>query len=116
MPYAADSDFTLRIAGAITLPLALRTAALSDARAFIDEVQFGDRALRAHVELAAHFLAFMPGGSVVGGPVVSSMSAGEISASFAIAPPSSVMDFSSTPHGREFLAIANGLVAPPTAV
>jgi hypothetical protein len=115
MPYATDAEFVLLIAGASAVDSALRLIALEDAMAFIDLDMFGAKARRAHVHLAAHFLSFMAGGLTPAAPVTA-MSAGEISASFAVSAQGDPNDFGSTEHGRRFQEVAATIVAFPTAV
>lgn len=114
MAYASDAEFVLRVAGASAIAVDLRTAALADAEAFIDDELFGDKSVRAHCFLAAHFLMFMPSGLPIVLPV-SAMSAGEISASFSVSAPPSADNFSSTAPGAQFQAIARTVASYPVS-
>lgn len=116
MAYASDADLTTRIPATASASEALRALALDDAAAMIDDVQFADRAVRAHVFLAAHYLAL--GGSIPGvteGGLVSSRSAGAISVSYAVPTIPAGWDpsLASTSYGRQFLQIASTVVSTP---
>lgn len=105
--YATDADLLERIPDAASVDAALRANALSDAAVEIDRDLFGDLTLRAHVALAAHFLAVDHG--VLGGTgtaTVASRSAGEISVSYAVAAPADgEQGYDTTKWGREFTRI-----------
>lgn len=133
--YATIADLRLRVPTANALPTgfypgtvvawtqlqwdAATQAALDDAESMIDDCAFATKTLAAHVQYAAHLLsirfptsALSPGGAV---GMVTSMSAGEISASFAT-PAVGTTDLSLTSFGREFERIAASVCATPTAV
>lgn len=133
--YATIADLRLRVPAAATLPSgnnpstgsawtlgewnAATQAALDDAEQLIDVEVFATKTLSAHVQLAAHLLAIrfpLSGlGAAVGG-AVASLSAGEISASFAVPAAASSSDTALSVFGREFERIAATVMHVPTAV
>lgn len=120
MPYATDSDLTTRIPATLAASTDLRALALADAEEMIDLDEYGGRAVRAHAYLAAHYLAVNPDSGMFEGEggLVTSMSAGEISASFAAPPIPEGVDplLLTTSYGRQFVAIRNTLVSHPEFV
>lgn len=106
---ASDADLLARVPGASTISATSRGIALDDAAEWIDDVAYDGLYDQAHVYLAAHLLALrfpadLPGAGT--GPIAS-MSAGEISASYAVAAAAaSDSDLSTSPWGRMFLALA----------
>lgn len=94
--------------------------ALADAETQIDDERFGLRTEYAHVMLTAHILAVrfpLSGvGLSAGGGVVASMSAAEISVSYAVRAATDGDSHSSTKFGQEFDNIARGITAFPTCV
>lgn len=116
MPYASDANLTARVPEAAAIDAADRAIALSDAEAWIDDVVYDEFCLQAHVYLAAHLLASrfpadMPG---AGAGTLSSMSAGEISATYAVAAPApDESDVSSSRWGRMFLAVSKRVASLP---
>lgn len=116
MAYATDADLTTRVPASSAVTLGLRTVALSDAEAMIDDLQFGDRAVRAHCMLAAHYLALLPGSGMTTGEsgIVASQSAGEISVSYATALAIGADPLlANTLYGRMYLQILSTLVSVP---
>jgi hypothetical protein len=116
MSYATDADLTTRVPASSAVALALRTVALADAEAMIDDDQFGDRTVRAHVMLAAHYLALLPGSGMTTGEggLATSKSAGEISASYATLVPAGWDPLlATTLYGRMFLQILSTIVSYP---
>lgn len=109
MPYASDADLTSRVPEVLAIGASDRAIALSDAEAWIDDVVFDNLALQAHVYLAAHLLAsrfpaLLPGADAA---AIASMSAGEISASYAVSTPTpDESDTSTSRWGRMFRAVA----------
>lgn len=118
MAYATDADLILRVPAAVAVASGLRTIALSDAAAMIDDEQFGDRAVRAHCLLAAHYLALMPNSGMTTGEggLAASKSAGEISVSYAV-PQLGDTDpmLATTLYGRQYAQILASLVSVPEA-
>lgn len=116
MAYATDSDLILRVTGAAALDPATRALALSDAMQRLDDTAYGNRAVEAHVYLAAHLLALWTGslGGASAGPVTS-LRAGDIAATFAT-PGGSADDLARTQWGRAFLEIDRRVVGYPLAV
>lgn len=109
----ADAAFlAARVPLVAKLPVGAVPAALADARPFVDLRVYREQSDFAHAMKAAHFLACrFPDDLPSGGPVAS-LSAGEISASFAVtAPPAEALD-QSTPYGRTFAEIKQGRLAP----
>ena len=104
--YATDEDLLAYIPELSAIDVALRTLALEDAEQMIDDRWFGDKTRRAHVLLTAHHLAVLTGDASLGGETgpVASMSAGSISASFAVTAPDAG-DTGSTRFGRLYLEI-----------
>lgn len=83
----------------------------------IDDAQYLDRAVRAHVMLTAHFLAlngFIPGEEGESG-LVNKAKIGEIEAGYAVTAPDSAEDalLATTKYGRQFLQIRGTLVSYP---
>ncbi len=125
MAYATDADLLGRIPSAATVPtgltsdqwIAARGFALADAMVMIDDERFDQTTTYAHVMYAAHLLACRFPLSALGGEAgpVTSMSAGEISASYAIAAPSEDK-LSTTRYGREYDRVAAAITAFPTCV
>jgi hypothetical protein len=115
MSYATDSDLTARIPGVSAVSSTLRQIALDDAEAMIDDSLFGDRTVRAHCYLAAHYLAAIPGSGFTAGNAgaVTAMSAGEISASYASPTLATEGHHSSTTWGRLFDEIAASVLHSP---
>ncbi len=114
MPYASDSDLTSRIQAAASATADQRAIALDDAEEHIDLESYGGKAVRAHVLLAAHYLAlggFIPGGET---GLVTSHSMGAIAASYATTAPDDPL-LATTIYGRQFLQIRNSLVSRPEA-
>ena len=107
MPYATDSDLTTRIPATSVATEAQRALALDDAEAQIDLDSYGDKAVRAHVFLAAHYLLLsgaIPGGGESG--LVQSHAMGAISASYAVTALSAADSLlGTTVYGRQFLQI-----------
>jgi hypothetical protein len=103
MPYATDSDLLARVPSAASVDPAQRAVALDDAALLLDETEIGDTLVPAHAYLAAHLLASTPGSGMPSssGPV-SSLRAGEIAATFAVAMPVAG-DLSTSEWGRLFL-------------
>jgi hypothetical protein len=107
VPYATDSDLTTRIPATSAATEAQRAFALDDAEEQIDLESYAGRAVRAHVFLAAHYLALsgaIPGGGESG--LVRSHAMGAISASYAVtALSASDSLLGTTIYGRQFLQI-----------
>ncbi len=119
MTYASDSDLTTRVPASVAVAVGLRSVALSDAEAMIDDAQFGDRTVRAQCMLAAHYLALLPGSGMTTGEsgMVTSQSAGEISASYAVtAAAAGDALLATTIYGRMYLQILTSLVSVPEAI
>lgn len=97
MAYATDADLLARVPPAADVDPAYRAVALADAALLVTD-DF-DAIVPAHAYLAAHLLASNPdtGMPASGGPV-SSAKAGEIAATFAVAPAAD--DLASTHWGR----------------
>lgn len=118
MSYASDADLLARVPAASAVASGTRAVALSDAEAMIDDVQFGDRTVRAQCMLAAHYLALLPGSGMTTGEsgVATSKSAGEISASYAVNAAAAGDPFlATTVYGRMYLEILNSIVSFPEA-
>jgi hypothetical protein len=109
--YATDADLLLRIPAASAVAVALRTVALADAETLIDDRSYADRAVPAHVYLAAHLLALQPDSALGGeGGAVTSIKAGEIQTSFS-APSFDVGEtLSLTKYGRAYIMIRDTVV------
>lgn len=94
--------------------------ALADAETQIDDERWGAQTEYAHVLLTAHILAtrFPLSGVGIsgGGAPVSSMSAGEISASYAVRSIGDADRHSSTSYGQDFDTLAAGITAFPTFI
>lgn len=114
MAYATENDLITRYPATASATSAQRALALADAEAMIDDVQFGDRAVRAHAALSAHYL--IVGGFATGGEggLVSSRAAGAISVSYAV-PDLGGLDplLASTAPGRHYLQIVATLCSHP---
>lgn len=108
MAWASDTDLTVRIPATTAATADQRALALADAAEMIDDTLFGDRTVRAHVFLAAHYLTL--GGAIPGGEggVVASRAAGSISVSYAVPtiPVGWDPSLAATSYGRQFLSIA----------
>lgn len=111
--YADSAAFLARVPAAFAnLDADAIAVALEDAQEFVGLSLYKGKALLAHVYVTAHLLVCRfptelgsDGGGDTPGPV-SSMSAEAISASFAVAPPSSEDSFGSTKWGRKFLEVS----------
>lgn len=117
MAYATDTDLTTRYPETAAVSSALRTIALADAEAWIDEVQYTGHAVRAHCLVACHLLA--GDGLIVSGDAgaVSSRSAGEISVTYATASPDAKDAYlARTRYGRAFLEIRDQVPHGPLAI
>ncbi len=114
--YATDADLLARIPDASSVASGVRAAALDDARAMIELASYRDKSVRAHCMLAAHYIALDTG--LLGGESgpVTAMSAGEISASFAVASTASAEDYARTRWGRAFAEITATVPHSPEAV
>lgn len=115
--YAADADLTARFPETAAVSAALRAFALDDAQVMIDDEVFGLKTLRAHVLLAAHYLAQRGSLSATGGGPVQSWSAGEMSVTYATA----AAEFgdptlASTRYGQEFLLLLRSVPHQPIGV
>lgn len=116
MPYATATDLEARVAAACGINPDAVAVALADAEAQIELERYGDRAVRAHVMLTAHYLAlggFIPGEEGESG-LVNKAKIGEIEAGYAVAP--TVADdawLATTKYGRQFLQIRATLVSFP---
>jgi hypothetical protein len=111
--YATDSDLTTRIPATLDATEGQRTLALSDAQAEISLTRYGEASTRAHALVAAHYLTLS--GAISGGEsgVVTSMSAGEISAAFGSNTSNVDPMFGSTVYGRQFLQLRDSLASYP---
>lgn len=112
--YATPSDVTDRVPEAASLSRRAIELALSDAEGMISLSVYGELATVAHAMLAAHILACRYSsdlGGEQGAP--SSLSAGEISASWATAAPSGVEGSPETTQwGRRFVEITRRVAHP----
>lgn len=118
MSYASTTDLQLRVPEVTSISVAAQQVALDDAETLIDSVVFGSRTVLAHCYLAAHFLACRYPSALGGerGPV-SSLSAGEISSSWATATPvASEGSPNSTAWGRRYLEIESRTLHQPVGV
>ncbi len=110
MAYATDSDLLLLAPPAEAVDPAVRAATLAVAALLLDETEIGDTLMPAHAYLTAHLLASTPGsGMSAGVGPVTSLKAGEISATFAAT--AIAGDFETSHWGRMyklFVPIAEG--------
>lgn len=115
--YATDSDLINLVPGASGMSAAQREFALDSAESEIDDRVFGLKTLRAHVLLAAHYLALVPSSTVTGaGAVVASRGAGEVSVSYAVGAKNNDGPHSSTSWGRQFDELASTIASFPVFV
>lgn len=116
--YATDADLTARIPETSTVDSALRGYALEDAATMLDDGAYGEKLLRAHVLLAAHYLAksgALSSGSGGGGGAgpISSWSVGETSVTYAVAAAAVDPTLGSTKYGQLFIELVNSVPHEP---